>query len=387
LYWLTAYDENAPYLVAGENESYSGEGGAAWANIFSYQRTFKGGSHIGILTTNRFFHGGGNGQLAGINSQLRFAEKYTMNIEWNISTISEPNRDWIDSSDMQGSKTVALDGENKKGNGLFLSLDRNTKNWNTFFYYSQYSPNFETPIGFVTQNNSRNTEFIQQYQLFSKSKDKMVQQFSANMGSEMLYNYGGTTKYFDLFTNLGIVWKGNWQTRVNIIHLLEQEYEGFVGKGMTEYSMFNSYNPSEFIRIGTYVSTGERLRFDEENPAVGRQFYFGTFNRFEPSPKISIGQSLRYSQMRSKVDNSFYYKGYIARLSINYQFNNDFSFRLIGEYNEFDDNLFLQPLLKWNPNPFTLFFIGGSAGYKQSNNKLELEDNQFYMKFRYLFDI
>ena len=387
LYWLTAYDENAPYLVAGENESYSGEGGAAWANIFSYQRTFKGGSHIGILTTNRFFHGGGNGQLAGINSQLRFAEKYTMNIEWNISTISEPNRDWIDSSDMQGNKTVALDGENKKGNGLFLSLDRNTKNWNTFFYYSQYSPNFEAPIGFVTQNNSRNTELIQQYQLFSKSKDKMVQQFTANMGSEVLYNYGGTTKYFDLFTNLGIVWKGNWQTRVNIIHLLEQEYEGFVGKGMTEYSMFNSYNPSEFIRIGAYVSIGEGLRFDEENPAVGRQFYFGTFNRFQPTPKISIRQSLRYSQMRSKVDNTFYYKGYIARLNINYQFNNDFSFRLIGEYNEFDDNLFLQPLLKWNPNPFTLFFIGGSVGYKQSNNKLELENNQFYMKFRYLFDL
>lgn len=91
--------------------------------------------------------------------------------------------------------------------------------------------------------------------------------------------------------------------------------------------------------------------------------------------------------MRSKVDNTFYYNGYIARLNINYQFNNDFSFRLTGEYNEFDDNLFLQPLLKWNPNPFTLFFIGGSVGYKQSNNKLELEDNQFYMKFRYLFDI
>ena len=97
---------------------------------------------------------------------------------------------------------------------------------------------------------------------------------------------------------------------------------------------------------------------------------------------------LSYETKASKHDNAYhYYKGYIARLSINYQFNNDFSFRLIGEYNEFDDNLFLQPLLKWNPNPFTLFFIGGSVGYKQSNNTLALEDNQFYMKFRYLFDI
>ena len=47
--------------MAGENQSYSGEGGAAWANIFSYQRTFKGGAHVGILTTNRFFRGGSHG--------------------------------------------------------------------------------------------------------------------------------------------------------------------------------------------------------------------------------------------------------------------------------------------------------------------------------------
>lgn len=389
VYWLTAYDENAPYLVAGENESYSGKGEAAWANIFSYQRTYKGGAYVGLLTTNRFFEGGGNGQLLGLNSQVRFADVYIAKFEWNMSAILEPKKDWIDNNDKQGLKTVALDGESKKGNGLFLSLDRNTENWNTFFYYSQYSPNFETPLGFLTQNNLRNSEIVQQYVGFSKNKEARIQQFRVNLGTEITYNYEGTRKYFDVFSNTGIVWKGNWQTEFNVVHVLEQEYEGFVGKNMTEYSMWNSYNPNETVRLGVFVSVGNGLRFNEDNPAVGKQFFFGTFNNFQLSEKLRISQSLRYSQMRSKVDNHFYYKGYILRLNANYQFNKDISFRVIGEYNEFDDKLFVQPLLKWNPNPFTVFFIGGSHGYKhpENNMALQLNNSQLYVKFQYLFDI
>ncbi|MCH1471566.1 MAG: DUF5916 domain-containing protein [Flavobacteriaceae bacterium] len=133
LYWLTAYDENAPYLIAGENQSYSGEGNEAWANILSYQRTFEGGSHLGFLSTNRFFHGGGHGQLMGINSRVRIADQYSLNVEWNFSSVEEPIQNWIESNDIQGKKTVALDGESKNGDGLFVSLDRTTKHWNTFF--------------------------------------------------------------------------------------------------------------------------------------------------------------------------------------------------------------------------------------------------------------
>ena len=44
------------------------------------------------------------------------------------------------------------------------------------------------------------------------------------------------------------------------------------------------------------------------------------------------------------------YVCHIARLITNYQFNKDLSFRLVGEYNEFDDTLFVQPLLKWKRN-------------------------------------
>ena len=73
----------------------------------------------------------------------------------------------------------------------------------------------------------------------------------------------------------------------------------------------------------------------------------------------------------------------------NYQFNKDLSFRLVSEYNEFDDTLFVQPLLKWNPNPFTVLFVGGSQGYGKGKiaGNLDIDSSQLYFKFQYLFEI
>ena len=55
--------------------------------------------------------------------------------------------------------------------------------------------------------------------------------------------------------------------------------------------------------------------------------------------------------------------------------------------------VFVQPLLKWNPNPFTLFYACGSHGYRRPEvnpsvgKDFELENSQLYIKFQYLFDI
>ena len=53
-----------------------------------------------------------------------------------------------------------------------------------------------------------------------------------------------------------------------------------------------------------------------------------------------------------------------------------------------DKVFFLQPLLKWNPNPFTIFYIGGTNGYSriQEGNRYGIENSQLYVKFQYLFD-
>ena len=137
-------------MIAGENESCTGQGGEAFSNILSYQRTFEQGAYIGLLSTNRVYKDGGNGHTLGVNGILRFSELYSLNFEINGNLIKEPQQDWISSSNSIEGKTVALDGEEKKGNAIFVALSRNTRNWNTDFYYQHFSPHYETPLGFVT---------------------------------------------------------------------------------------------------------------------------------------------------------------------------------------------------------------------------------------------
>lgn len=95
LYWLTAYDSKTTYLIGDENESYYGEGDQNISNIFRYQRNFKGGSHIGMITTNRFLKSSGFDHTTGITAEYRAKKKYSFLFEAYKSFTKEPQADWI----------------------------------------------------------------------------------------------------------------------------------------------------------------------------------------------------------------------------------------------------------------------------------------------------
>jgi hypothetical protein len=386
-YWLTAYDEASPYLIAGENRSYFGEGTASFSNIFRYQRTYEQGTNIGFLTTNRIFKSGGYGHTLGVDGRYRFKKSYTASFEFNKSILLEPNTDWIEETDRIRDKNTQLDGEKLNGDALYFSLQRNTKHWNTELEYEQYSPHFQTPLGFVTQNSVRFLDIFHGYQHFFDKED-FVKQLGIYVGSEINYNYDNFRKLLDFGTAMYIQLSGNIESEISFNYTVNEEFEGFIGENMPEFSIFASYNPSEAVRLGVFTRVGEALRYDSDNPAVGDNFFIGTFNNFQITPKLRISPSLRYSQLKNKEDGSLYFSGFIARSTINYQFNPNFSFRLIGEFNDFDKIFFLQPLLKWNPNPFTIFYIGGTNGYSriEEGNRYGIENSQLYVKFQYLFD-
>ncbi len=186
-------------------------------------------------------------------------------------------------------------------------------------------------------------EVTHSYTYFPENKEGLIQQLNVNVGSEFSFNYGGLRKYFDVFKNTFIQWKGNFRTGFNLIHIISEEFEGFIGRNLTEVSMFNGYSPNERINLRAFIQFAESLRYDSEMPSVGRSFFVGTFTNFQLNPKLSINPSLRYSQFRLKGEDHLDFKGYIGRMNINYQFNQDLSFRLIGEYNDFDQDFLYNP--------------------------------------------
>ena len=119
-----------------------------------------------------------------------------------------------------------------------------------------------------------------------------------------------------------------------------------------------------------------------ENPEKGRDLtaYFGGEQKL--SDRFIAGASYNLFQMRTFDNTDEYYSGYLASMRLNYQYNKAISFRLIGQYNNFDQSFQIQPLLSYQPNPFTLFYIG------TTNNQIdwEVSQSQAYVKFQYLIN-
>lgn len=387
IYWLTAYDQASPYLIAGENQSVLEEGGASYANIFRYQRTFKGGSNIGFLSTNRFFTEGGSGNTFGLNALYRMKEKYAFSLEFSKSLIEEPQADWIENSGLIKDKTIALDGESLRGDALAAKVTRNTKNWNSEAFFEQYSPHYQTPLGFITRNSIRRAFLGHGYQHFFDS-EKKIKQLNLFTGAELIYNYDGLKKYSTLGGELSMQLAGNISVEFSKWVILNEEYEGFNARNMPENNFFIRFNPTESINMRVFTSWGENIYYDAVSE-IGKNFFLGTFNNFQLSPKWSVSPSIRYSKLSHLEGKNTYYEGYIVRANTNYQFNQNLSLRLVSELNSFSEGAFVQTLLKWNPNPFTIFYIGGTNGYSYTERigNLGVEGVNLYFKFQYQFGL
>ena len=87
-----------------------------------------------------------------------------------------------------------------------------------------------------------------------------------------------------------------------------------------------------------------------------------------------------------------YYSGYLAGTRVNYQLNQAVSIRLYGQYNDFSQTFQLQPLVSYQPSPFTIFYIGSTSNQIAENlsigsiKKGQISDRQLFLKFQYLFD-
>ena len=70
---------------------------------------------------------------------------------------------------------------------------------------------------------------------------------------------------------------------------------------------------------------------------------------------------------------------------IDYSFE---SFKKVEEAiqkNEFNDNYFLESLFQWKPDPYTIFYAGGSQYFDENNDNFKIILSQIYIKYQYFF--
>ncbi len=387
VYFLTSYDRDTPYLVPGENRSYFGNGEGSFGNILRYQRTFVNGSNVGFLSTNRFYNGGGMGNMFGVDAKIRFNKTYNLDFIYSSSFSEEPDKDWISSSDIIEGKTVALDGEKFSGNLLSIGFNRVSEHWTTSFDYDQLSPFFRADMGFITQNNFREFSFEQSY---LKLRDKKVTDYFAKIETEIRYNSSGKLKRVHLLPIYAMSFKNGFSFDYAYSYNVFEEYNGDEFKNFASNFIAFRYTPTEKLSIFSRNLIGRSIAYNISNPEIGKRMRLNLSINYRPNDKLSFSPSISSESMKYMGSSEKIYSGYIFRLNSKYQFSNDLSFKIVTEYNDFNSLLFMQPLLKWNPNPSTVFYIGGNTQInylKNNDDKWTTDNSQLFLKLQYLFKI
>jgi len=387
VYFLTSYDRDSPYLVPGENRSYFGKGEGSFGNILRYQRTFENGSNVGFLSTNRFYNGGGMGNMFGIDAKIRFNKTYNLDFIYGNSFSEEPNKDWISSSDVIEGKTVALDGEKFSGNALSIGFNRISEHWATSIDYDQLSPLFRADMGFITQNNFREFSFEQSY--FNR-RDKKVTNYFAKIETEIRYNSNGKLKRVHLLPVYSMRFKNGFSFDYAYSYNVFEEYNGDEFKNFATNFIAFRYTPTEKLSLFSRNLIGRSIAYNISNPEIGKRIRLNLSINYRPNDKLSFSPSISSESMKYIESNEKIYSGYIFRLNSKYQFSNDLSFKIVTEYNDFNSLLFMQPLLKWNPNPSTVFYIGGNTQInylKDNDDRWATDNSQLFLKLQYLFKI
>ena len=390
VFFLTALDQNSVYQIAGEDRSYLGQGDESFVNVLRYQRLINKNSRLGLLTTNRYYKNGGYGNLLGTDGWFLLSDKLRFTYEVFLNFNKEPNADWIDSNDNIFGRTVTLDNQTFTGKSINIQLYRNTEKWMSYLTYRDFSPNFQADVGFIVKNNRKWGTLYHAYQTFPNKP--ALQYFSIGTKADILYTYEDYLKTISVDGILSI--KTLFNTEINFTHDRDL-FKNFLGRDYRNLPS-NRFqirsSPNESLAINLNLTFGRDLAYNEENPEIGREFNFYFMPAIQLSNKLRISPSIRYARLRYMNNNNYYYNGSISRFSIRYQFNNFFNMRIVSEYNTFSERFFIQPLIQWNPNPSTVFYIGGNQNSLNDFNDnmysiFRVDQTQIFLKFQYLIGL
>ena len=390
VFFLTAIDQNSPYLIASEDKSYLGEGGQSFVNVFRYQRIINDKTRIGMYTSNRYYKDGGYGNLVGIDGLLILNKKWRLNYELFKNFNQEPNKNWIDSSDKIGDRSIMLDGEQFNGDALYLTFERNTEHWKSYFTYRNISPDYQTDVGFVVKNNRRWATFRHMYQNIVDKKN--LRSFELGTKLDVNYTFDNNLKTISLDGEFQIETIGNTEISYTYDWDIFKNFMDIDFKDLPTSDLNIRSSPTEFFNFNISYEWGKDLAYNEEIPEKGKLKTFSIYASFQINENLNINGLLNYSELKTLDASEYYFSGNIFRLTTRYQFSNFLNLRLIAEKNTFNKSFFIQPLVQWNPNPSTIFYLGGNQ-----NTDLEIDQeiipllkfrrSQIFFKFQYLIGL
>ena len=383
--FMHAQDTDSPYLAGGLYQSYSGNAGKSEVSILRSVRNYENRSNIGLLMTNRDYHRGGHGRLIEVDANIRFQDLYRLELDFAKSYTQESNDNFLETKDSLNGITYAMDGENFRGDAKNIRFVREADGNTWGARLEDISPNYRADVGFVRQTGFKqlNLWHSRQYRsnnFFRLMSPRIILRERSDYEGNQISDMMEIGARFETSINL----RGNIERK---IFKKEQFKDYLFNEDQVRDSLWLGYSPSEAWGINLNADYGDRIAYNEDIPVIGDQENYTLFLALRPTDKLSIFLNKRKIQLKDKLSGKDFYNGSVDRITTNYSFSNDLSFRVNIESNDFSDDYYLETLFKWSPDPYTIFYAGSSQFLNdgEPDGSLQLYTSQIYLKFQYFY--
>ena len=386
IYLLQATDSDSPYLAAGQYRSFRGNAGKSRVTIGRFKKNLANKSHLGLIATNRDFHAGGSGSVVEFDSLFNILDNYILDLNYARSDTKEGYINFIDTDETFAGRTYKMDGESFSGVAKNFRLRRAVDGSNWGIRFKDVSPTYRAHVGFVGRNDykSRNYWYGRTYRSTGTLR---VINFNWNNRNRINFRNQKTQEFYEfrIFVETDFNFQGQieWQIKPS------EKFDGIQYGKQTSLEIRGQYHPSESFFTNFEIEKGDAIAYRIDNPEIGDALEYSLYNVFRFSDNFKIALGHRYSELKNKITDQEFYAGEINRFEIDYQIDGALSTRAIIEKNDFSDDYFLEALVQWKPNPYTIFYAGGTQFYKEPNpfsDNIRLETSQIYAKFQYFYN-
>ncbi len=389
--FLTALDENTPYMIPLEERTLIINSGKSAANILRGSRAFGDNSMIGFIITDRRFEGEGSGTVAALDGNIRLSKNYSIDGQYIASHTREPDDTSLTVGQGslvfdKGRHTAAFDGESYYGTALITRLRRDARSWNFSVDYSQVSPSYRTETGFDPVMDYRRLTAWSGYSIYPQSVifDEIIPQVYVSRS----WAFGGEKKGEENAVSV------DGRIKIAQTYFSAAYFESYELWGGVE---FDDLWTADF-HVGSRLSNmfGYDLSFRHGRGIARRKLLkdketsFSASLAFKPVDRLVIEPDLDFSQGHRIDTGEEVFYGYITRTRIQYQANRELSFRLVVQYNDFSQAWDVDPLLTYRVSSFSVLYAGSTYDYvnmvvePDPQSRWKMTSRQFFVKLQYL---
>jgi len=417
--FMSAQDENTPYIVPLDERSELLNTGRSYVNALRVSKPVGSSSQLGFIATDRRLDGGGYGTIAGLDGNIRLTQNISVDGQFLASFTGEP--DETGSSDPlegvtidEGKHTGIFDGESFQGNAFISRIKRFARGWSFIVDYNQVEPSYRTLTGYDPWVNYRNGSVWSRYTFYPESG--IFQRIEPQIQMNGRWRFDGVRRWehqnFSLNTQL------RWaQTGLSArVSRGSEAWTSRITGELVQYERLFSFCLYTNSRISNLI--GYSLSFERGRSVARFAQAIGLENSLEisldlkPVDRLIIEPHIDYVRSVHADSKIELFRQFIARTRFSFQVNRELSVRLVVQYNdsraaiyagESDQGLLyylwsdkawdVDPLITYRLSSFSVLHAGSThdfsyfAGEDPTGSVWKLSARQFFMKLQYLFRV